>query len=229
MSRIFKGIFGGRSKGEEILQRFSPSGFSAPGLTGQFDKGANQFNLSRTAEGAKTIADLRQAFTGRAAEFRGLRGDVKPGFGELTRTRVEAIRNAGQRTVGNIREELAKRRVAGSTSASREIASTEAEFGRLEEQTRAESFLQELGLTSELIKEEFASTISGFQAILQQMNFETALSANLANNASAQLNANLRAQAGAQAEQQAVGESFINNLLGFVDFDKILGKIGIPT
>ena len=229
MSRIFKSIFGGRSKGEEILQRFTPSGFSAPGLTGRFDKGSNQFNLSRTGEGNQTIADLRKAFEGRAAEFRGLRSDVKPGFGRLTRTTVEAIRNAGQKTVGNLQEELAKRRVAGSTFASREIASTEAEFGRLEKQARAESFLQELALTGELIKEEFASTISGFQAILQQLNFETGLAANLADNASRQLNANLFAQAGAQQAQQEVGESFINNLLGFVDFDKILGKIGIPT
>lgn len=229
MSRIFKGIFGGRSSSEKILQRFQPTGFSAPGLTGTFDKGANRFDVQRTGEGARTIADFRKAFEGRAAEFRGLRADVKPGFGRLTRSRVEAIRGAGQRAVGNLREELAKRRVLGSTFASREIASTEAEFGRQEEFARAESFLQELGLTGELIKEEFGSLISGFAAMLQQMNFETALSANLANNASAQLNQNLQAQAGAREAQQAVGESFINNLLGFVDFGKILSKIGIPT
>ena len=214
MSRIFKGLFGGKSKAEKILQRFTPAGFSAPGLTGSFDKGTNTFSLNRTREGNQTIADLRKAFESRAAEFRGLRSDVKPGFGRLTRSRIEAIRGAGKRAVGNLREELGRRRVLGSTFASREIASTEAEFGRLEEAARAESFLQELGLTSELIKEEFASTISGFTAILQQMNFETSLAANLANNASAQLNANLTAQAEAQAAQQAVGESFFNNLIG---------------
>ncbi len=214
MSRIIKGLFGGKSSSEKILQRFQPTGFAAPGLTGTFDKAANRFTLSRSAEGNQTIADLRKAFEGRAAEFRGLRSDVKPGFGRLTRARVEAIRGAGQRAVGNLREELSKRRVLGSTFASREIASVESEFGRQEEFARAESFLQELGLTGELIKEEFSSLITGFQTILGQLNFETSLAANLANSASAQLNANLTAQAEARAAQQAVGESFLNNIIG---------------
>ena len=227
MSRIFKGIFGGRSSSEKILQRFNPSGFTSPGLTGSFDKGANRFDVRRTAEGARTIADFRKAFEGRAAEFRGLRSEVKPGFGRLTRSRVEAIRNAGQRTVGNLREELAKRRVLGSTFASREIASTEAEFGRQEEFARAESFLQELGLTGELIKEEFSSLLTGFQTILQQLNFETGLAANLANSASSQLNANLKAQADARAAQQATGESFLNNIIGA--FFPTFGESGNTT
>ena len=229
MSRIFKGIFGGTSDAEKILRRFQPTGFSAPGLQGSFNKSTNRFSITRTGEGDRTLAGLRKAFEARAAEFRGLRDRVKPGFGELTRTRIDAIRGAGKRAVGNLREELGRRRVLGSTFASREIASTEAEFGRQEELARAESFLQELGLTSEFIREEFASTISGFSAILKQLNFESSLAANLANNASGQLNANLMAQAKAREAQQEAGEDFINNLLGFVDFGKILGNIGVPT
>ena len=222
MARIVKGLFGGKSKAEKILRRFQPTGFTAPGLTGRFDKAANEFTLTRTGEGAQTIADLRTAFEGRAAEFRGLRSDVRPGFGRLTQARVEAIRAAGQRTVGNLREELAKRRVLGSTFASREIASVESEFGRQEEFARAESFLQELGLTGELIKDEFSSLISGFETILGQFNFETGLAANLATNASAQLNANLTAQAEARSIQQAVGEDFLGTALGFIFSDRRL-------
>ena len=81
MSRIFKGIFGGRSSGEKILRRFQPTGFTSPGLTGRFNKGTNQFNISRTAEGNQTISDLLKSFKGRSEEFRGLRSEVKPGFG----------------------------------------------------------------------------------------------------------------------------------------------------
>ena len=133
-------------KGSNALKGFTPAGFESPGLSGSFNRSTNSFNLRRTAEGEQALTDLRGGFEGLAGEIRGLRGDVKPGFGRLTRSRVEAIRAAGSRTVGNLREELGKRRVLGSTFASREIASTEAEFGRLEEGARAEAFLQELVL-----------------------------------------------------------------------------------
>ena len=124
------------------------------------------------------------------------------------------MRATGKRVIGNLRESLGRRRVLGSTFASREIASQESEFGRQEEVARAESFLQELGLTSQLIQEEFNSSIGAVRDILQQLNFETTIGANLATAASAQINANITAQAEAQAAQQAAGESFINNLIG---------------
>ena len=227
MSRIVKGIFGGKSKSEKILKRFQPTEFTTPGLSSTFAD--DRFTLRRGAEAETAVADLRSFSKEQAGEFRDLRSRVRPGFGELKRTRVEAIRAAGSRTIGNLREELGRRRVLGSTFASREIASTEAEFGRIEEQTRAESFLQELALTGQLIKEEFSSAISGVQDVLKQLNFETLIGTQLSTSASAQINANLMAQAKAREAQQAVGESFINNLLGFVDFGKIIGSTGIPT
>ena len=173
-------------QGSKALKGFTPAGFESPGLSGSFNRSTNSFNLSRTAEGEQSLADLRGGFEGLAGEVRGLRGDVKPGFGRLTRSRVEAIRAAGSRTVGNLREELGRRRVLGSTFASREIASTEAEFGRLEEAARAESFLQELDLTRQLISDEFRASIGGFAAVLDQLNFESSLAADLANSSSQQ-------------------------------------------
>ena len=82
--------------------------------------------------------ELRNGKYHKESRIRWIIGDVRD---------IDAIRSAGKRTIGNLREELGKRRVLGSTFASREIASTEAEFGRIEEQSRAESFLQELTLT----------------------------------------------------------------------------------
>jgi len=170
------GIFG-KSSSEEALERFEPTSFITPGHTGRFS--GDQFFLSRTSQGRSALDDLVAGFDARAAEFRGQRERVRPGFGELTRTRVEAIRQAGLRTVGNLREELSKRRVAGSSFGQGQIASEEARFGRLEEQTRAESFLQELALTTQLIQKEFDSTIAGLATVLSQLNIETALAADL--------------------------------------------------
>ncbi len=214
MSRIVKGIFGGRSSSEKILQRFKPTGFSTPGLSADFAN--DRFTLRRGAEAGEALSDVGRLSQEQAGAFRSLRDRVKPGFGELTRTRIDAIRTAGKRTIGNLREELGKRRVLGSTFASREIASEEARFGQIEEQSRAERFLQELALTGELIKEEFSSSISGVLEILKQLNFETAIGAGLSQSASAQLNANLIAQSEARAAQQAAGEDFLGTVLGFI-------------
>ena len=83
----------------------------------------------------------------------------------------------------------------GSTFASREIASTESEFARLEEKARAESFLQELELTRQLISDEFRASIGGAAAVLDQLNFESSLAAELANSASQQNQATAVARA----------------------------------
>jgi len=199
-----------QGKAGDALSSFSPAGFSSPGLSGSFNRNTNSFNLNRTAEGEAALSDVRGGFEGLSEEIRGLRPDVKPGFGRLTKSRIEAIRAAGSRTVGNLREELGKRRVLGSSFASREIASTEAEFGRIEEAARAESFLQEFELTRQLISDEFQSSIAGATAVLSQLNFETTLAANLSASASQQ-NQNISV---ATAEMRSAAASGFFELAG---------------
>ncbi len=217
---FIKKIFG-KSSGEQALANFQPVSFSSPGLSGTFKD--NRFTLRRGEEAGAALGDIRSLSQEQAGAFRGLRDRVRPGFGELTRTRIDAIRSAGKRTVGNLREELGKRRVLGSTFASREIASTEAEFGRIEEQSRAESFLQELVLTGELIKEEFSAALQGIGITLQQLNFESALAANLSQSASDQL----LAAAGASAEVAAARRSGNMELFMELFGDKISDLLGL--
>lgn len=212
MAGAIKGLFGGSSRGEKQLEKFRPIGFRSGGSSGTFDERSNTFTVRGTEERRGALRNLVSGFRGRAEEFRGLRDQVTPGFGRLTRERVEAIRNAGQRTVGNLREDLSRRRVAGSSFASREIASVEQSFAQQEELARAESFLGELDLTRQLISDEFDATIGGAQVLVDQFNLDSTLAANLSNAASAQVNANLAAQAEiAQANDEAGG-----GLLGFV-------------
>ena len=214
MTSIFRGLLGKESSAEKILGKFTPAGFSAPGLTGSFDKGTNRFNVNRTAEGETAIRDIRSGFDDLSGEIAGLRPDVRPGFGRLTRSRIEGVRNVASRTVGNLREELGRRRVLGSTFASREIASTEAEFGRQEDEIRAESFLQELQLTRELISDQFKASISGAAAVLDQLNFETGLAARLSDSASRQLQSTNVAMAEARNAQEEGAVEFLATVIG---------------
>lgn len=228
MSRIVKGLLGGKSKSEGILQRFSPVSFAAPGATGTFDRARNTFSLSRTPAREAAVGNLVQGFDAQASALRGLRGSVAPGAGRLsqglqasTQARIAALRGEGRRTVGNIRENLARRRLAGSSFQASEVAAAEAEFAMREDQVRADSavaeaqgFLQEIDMTRSLINEEFGASISGLSTILQDLNFDTATVTQLAGLASQLMNDNLRAQAEARSAQEAAGEDFLGTIIG---------------
>ena len=156
MGNIVKGIFGGP---ERRLKKFRPVNFSAPGLAGTFTKvGKNQFDLdlARSPGVDAALSGLTSGLAARSAEFGALRERVAPGFGDLTRARVGAIRDASQRTVGNLRNRLRQRRVLGSSFGQSQIDATEATFAREEERARAEGVIGEIGLSSELIAREFA-------------------------------------------------------------------------
>lgn len=228
MSRIVKGIFGGSSSSERILQRFNPAGFTSAGGSASFNRGTNSFRFTRSGERTEAISNVVDSLRGRAAAFAGLRGDVRPGFGRLsqarqagTRARIDEFRANARRSVGNIREGLARRRLAGSSFQASEVARAEAEFARGEDLIRAESqqaeaeaFIQEIGLTMGLIGEQFDASTAAFETILQELNLDTQIAATLASQSSELMQRNITAQAEARAAQQAAGESFIDNILG---------------
>lgn len=206
MSSIVSGLFGGKSNARDILDDFTPAGFSSAGLRGTFAN--NTFSLQRTPQMQRTLAGIRAGFEGRAAALRdraaaisgqiptlqgirgnlsglrpgladlrgdiqGLRSELRPGFGRLTRSRVEELRGLRGRAVGNLREELSRRRVLGSSFAAREIGALEAEFAQEEDRIRAESFLAELDATNQLIQQELG--IFGAEAGIVGQEFAMAL------------------------------------------------------
>lgn len=217
-----KSLFGGKSRAEKQLEQFRPVNFRSSGLSGNFNKGSNTFSVSRSAGVDSSLSNLVQGLRGRSNEFAELRGEVRPGFGRLTQSRVDAIRNAGSRTVGNLRQELGRRRILGSSFAEREIASTEATFAQEEERARAEAGVQEIALTGELIQREFAGAIEAAQALIGQFNFESSVAASLSTNTTNALNANLTAQAQAAAAAEGGASEFLGTVIGA--FSKPIGK-----
>ncbi|MEE9158904.1 MAG: hypothetical protein V3U60_11020 [Gammaproteobacteria bacterium] len=195
-----KSLFRGKSGADKKLKRVQPAGFSGGGLTGEFNRETNTFDITRTSALTQGLQDLQTRLGERASAFRGLRGSSA--FDDLIGGRVRAIRDAGARTVGNLREELGRRRVAGSSFASREIASTEALFGREEERARAEGRLQQLGVEASLIDQEFQASVAAANVVVRQLNLEAGLAAQLSQSASQQrlIRATLRAELQASAE-----------------------------
>lgn len=202
MSRIVRGLFGGRSSSERILQGWNPTGFtsggtsasvgrgnvsltSSQGVTGTLQSIINRSGDQSVATGRlrdtvnpnfSRLTNLRSglraqgnAAFGRLSSAReGLSDQVAPGFGRLSearranlQSRLSALRDTRRRTVGNVREQLARRRLGGSSFQQSQVAEAEAEFARQEDQLRAEAgqaeaqaFIDELGLSRELLSDQ---------------------------------------------------------------------------
>lgn len=96
--------------------------------------------------------------------------DVRPGFGRLTEARLQQIENARSRAVGNLRENLARRRVLGSSFGRDALARTESEFAQQSERAAAQGFLQELDATNRLIQQRLNARQNTVQRELDAVN-----------------------------------------------------------
>lgn len=207
-----KALITGKSSGEKKLAQAKPVGFNTGGLSGSFNERTNTFGITRSSALTQGLESLQTRLGQRSTEFANLRKRVSGGFGDVVRSRVDAIRNAASRTIGNLREELGKRRVLGSSFAQREIAGIEASFVVGEERARAEGAIQELGLEATFIDQQFQASVAAAQTVVDQFNFEAQLGANAGANAQ---NMILRRQEGI-ANLRAGAEAGQAEFLGLV-------------
>ena len=170
----FGGLSGGLQNGRFVIQ---------PGearVTAVERSAANQARL------ADELAVARQRFSGP--------------LGDLTRTRLQDVENRRSRAIGNLRENLARRRLAGSSFANDALARAEAEFAGVADQIRAGSMLEEIDINVRLLREETAAREQSIRAGIQELNLQADLGAALMSGVTTQLGANARLEAALEAE-----------------------------
>ncbi len=206
--------------------KVKPLGMSGGGLTSSISGG--RLSIGSSAARNTLVSNISGLFGTQAGQIANLRKLVKPGASQLRKTRLQQIENARRSSIGNLRDNLARRRVLGSSFGEDAVIRGEKEFAQQSERVAAESFLQELDLTHQLIGEEFELRRNAFSTKLGELNLQADLASNLvagANQvmtASAQLrsqlaisNAQLNAQLGiAQAEQDAAAAAGVGQLVG---------------
>jgi hypothetical protein len=226
MGGIVDTVLGRSDKPINALQNFRPVGLNAGGFN--FNVNRERVSGGSTPERRGLVTNLSNLFGQQAGQIRALRPQVAPGFGRLTeaglatfgaaRERLEANR---RRAVGNLRENLARRRVLGSSFASDALARADAEFEQEERELtaqeaafRAQSFLQELDLTRQLIGEEFTAARGAVQVFLQNLNLEAEIASRLAGSATNALAANAQMQSQLLQEQANNAQGFLTELMG---------------
>lgn len=198
------------------LASFAPPGIDAGGLKTSFGSGGVGVSSSRNRRGL--VGNLASTFPEQAGEIAGLRGLVAPGVSALRSSRLGEIENARRRSVGNLRENLQRRRVLGSSFGQDAVVRAEKEFAQERERVAAESTLQELEMTHALIGEEFNARRGEFSTFLDEMNLQANLATQIATGATATLGsmAQLEARLAAQ-EAQSSGAFFGQTFQPVVD------------
>jgi hypothetical protein len=152
-------------------------GFSSPGLSAGYTGG--RVNLTRSPGLTNTLTNIIDTSSALSSDIGSLLKDVTPGFGRLTQIATQEIENRRRKAIGNLRENLQRRRVAGSSFASDALARANAEFAQQQNKAQAEAFLQEIQLKDQLLKERANADLQALQTQLSQMNLEAGLAAQL--------------------------------------------------
>jgi len=210
-SKLFGG--GGSSGSTSApLQNFKPSGFNAGGLGTSFGADGN-LTITPTAERLGAVRGLQDVFGNLAGELGGQRGLVAPGASALRASRLGEVESARASAIGNLRENLQRRRVLGSSFGADALSRAEAEFGQQKERVAAESFLQEFELTNQLINQQFGALRGQAQTGLDELNLQADIAAKLSGAATGALAANARTLSELNAKEAAGQGKFFGDLI----------------
>lgn len=219
--------------GLNALDKPTFTGFDAGGLSARL--GANGVSVTSSNDRLLQLGKLAALFPQQASEIAALKARVAPGMSELRAARLGEIENSRARAVGNLRDNLQKRRVLGSSFAQDSLANAESEFAQQKSKVAGESFMQELEATNQLMTQEYEARAGEFQTWLGEMGLQASLAAELsaqfqseanknmqlkasllaelANNGAAQSGANMRTLADLSAKSDAASGKFIGDLI----------------
>lgn len=150
-------------------------GASQAGGIPRFDFGANittpSFNLRSDTDLVTTLTRTAfpQRFSSELGNLADLRGQVRPGFGRFTEAAVESIRRARGDALGTARDQLARRRVLGSSFGNAQLAAIEQAAGRDEFAARADALLKEIDQSFRIINQELDVKTRNFKFELEEL------------------------------------------------------------
>lgn len=181
--------------------RTSPLRLSAGGLGSSMSDG--RLTIRSTGRRNKLISGISDLFRSQGNAYGNIRGLVQPGFGALTKARVNTLENRGASRLSNLRDNLAKRRVLGSSFGQGQLQSEQRQLDQDVAEVRARSMLEELDLTTGLIEKQYTSDLAALETMLGEMNLQAQFGQSLLSGAQTVLanNASLQAQLAVQNAQ----------------------------
>lgn len=144
--------------------------FGTPGYGIQLNSSGGAFTRQGETQGVMD-ALLSGAATDEAG-YNNLLSQIQPGFGRLSSATQQEIENASRAAVGNLREQLARRRVLGASFANDQMAGLKATYDQMKQKAMAESFVQEMEMTKQVISQRTEARNQAISQAFSQLNFE---------------------------------------------------------
>lgn len=157
---------------------FRPSNYSGPGHNIGINKKGN-ITMTRTGEAQGFMDRLLSGLDTDEGAFGSLLSQISPGFGRFSKATSERFDQDRDRAVGNLREQLAKRRVLGASFANDQIGSLERQYLMDKEEAMSKALLQELEMTNQVIQARSEARNKTISTGLSQIQFETGIGADL--------------------------------------------------
>jgi hypothetical protein len=179
---------------------YKPGGFFSGGLTAM-PGAAGNYHVTESAALKDQIGKLQSTFGQQASDLANLRGTVAPGFSLFRQAGLADIAGQGQQNISNLRDSLAQRRVLGSSFANSSLSQAQADVEKQRTDFIAQSYLQELSASNQLIQEQYQAATQQFSVGINQMNFEAGIAAQLTQSANSTMASVATAQA--QLDQQS--------------------------
>lgn len=203
------GLLGGGGQKAPSVKATLPN-FNAGGLTGTFSGGS--YGITPSADRTAAVGGVADTFAQQANDIGTLRGQVAPGMSDFRTAIVNALDNQRISSMGTLRDNLARRRVLGSSFAQDSLSRADQAYAQTKAQALAQTYLQELDASSKLIDQQFTAARGVFQTGLNEMNLEAGLAADLAGKASTSMNNIALANAKMDAEAAAGAGKFFANI-----------------
>lgn len=200
-------LFGG---GGSTTPGASVSGINAGGINATFKN--NSVNVATSPLRDRLVGQIAATYPQQASAINDLLGQVKPCFSALRASRLAGIESARRAAVGNLAENLANRKVSGSSFANDALIRANLAYAQQADQIRADTFLQELDLTNQLTAQKYDAARGQFQTALDELNLEADTATQLASQATSQLGANARLEAQLNAQSAAGAGKFFGTV-----------------
>jgi hypothetical protein len=218
----------------------NPVSLNAGGLSSTLKKGV--LSITPSADRVAQVNNLASQFGAQAGELSTLRSQYAPGYSALRAAQLASIENARQSAVSNLRDNLARRRVLGSSFASDAETRANLDFENQKNNVISDTYLKELDATNNLINEEYTARVNQVSTGLNELNLEANTGATLVAQAnqvltnSAQLQTQIATQGistlgqinTAQAQLDAGAQSGAGSLFGYLA-GKVLSPGGIAA
>lgn len=196
-------IFGSKKK-DPVLSRTSTTtpGFN---LSSSFGDGGVGTSLSRT--GSMPQLEFERRFPASLGEIDVLKSKVAPTASLFRTAAFGQLSASEQETVGNLRQQLSRRGLAGASFAADTEGRVRAEFGLKRANLEASTAAQELALTQQLIEFESNLMTGALQRELAELGVASGVTMNMGQIVSANANAaNALAAAESAARMQFIGQ-----------------------